>query len=113
MSVAALIQELLMQLGYAEHLQKTQPDWESRWENVRELITFATESTSQVSSEPATSASETPSEVDAETNVESTKTEIESFEQLESAGVSGVSGDEHFDDADSSPEDELAEELET
>ncbi|KIM27560.1 hypothetical protein M408DRAFT_24487 [Serendipita vermifera MAFF 305830] len=51
-SVASLIRELLMQLDYAEHLKKTQPDWESRWENVRELITFATESsTAQVSSQ--------------------------------------------------------------
>lgn len=28
---------------YEDHLRKTQPDWESRWENVQELITFAGE----------------------------------------------------------------------
>jgi DNA helicase-2/ATP-dependent DNA helicase PcrA len=30
-------------LEYQDHLRKTQPDWESRWENVQELITFASE----------------------------------------------------------------------
>jgi DNA helicase-2/ATP-dependent DNA helicase PcrA len=30
-------------VGYEDHLRKTQPDWESRWENVQELITFASE----------------------------------------------------------------------
>ena len=28
---------------YQAHLQKTQPDWESRWDNVEELLNFATE----------------------------------------------------------------------
>lgn len=39
-----MLEKLLTELGYADHLQKSYPDWESRWENVRELITFATES---------------------------------------------------------------------
>ncbi|KAG8817453.1 hypothetical protein FRC17_011223 [Serendipita sp. 399] len=43
MPVHTLIQELVTELNYADHLMKTQPDWETRWENVRELITFATE----------------------------------------------------------------------
>lgn len=30
-------------IEYEEHLKKTQPDWESRWENVQELITMASE----------------------------------------------------------------------
>jgi hypothetical protein len=29
--------------SYEDHLKKTQPDWESRWENVQELINFASE----------------------------------------------------------------------
>jgi len=28
---------------YEEHLKKTQSDWESRWENVQELVTFASD----------------------------------------------------------------------
>lgn len=30
-------------MDYESHLKKTQADWESRWENVQELITFASE----------------------------------------------------------------------
>ena len=30
-------------MDFESHLRKTQPDWESRWENVQELITFASE----------------------------------------------------------------------
>ena len=30
-------------LEYGDYLRRTQPDWESRWENVQELITFASE----------------------------------------------------------------------
>jgi DNA helicase-2/ATP-dependent DNA helicase PcrA len=38
-----LIRRLLELVDYEDHLKKTQPDWESRWENVQELITFASE----------------------------------------------------------------------
>ncbi|KAK7061228.1 ATP-depentend DNA [Favolaschia claudopus] len=38
-----LIQRLLELIGYEDHLKKTQPEWETRWENVQELITFASE----------------------------------------------------------------------
>jgi DNA helicase-2/ATP-dependent DNA helicase PcrA len=38
-----LIRRLVELLEYQDHLRKTQPDWESRWENVQELITFASE----------------------------------------------------------------------
>lgn len=31
-------------IHYQEHLKKTQPDADSRWDNVQELITFARES---------------------------------------------------------------------
>jgi hypothetical protein len=41
--VSELIECVLKELNYADHLQKNYPDWESRWENVRELITFATD----------------------------------------------------------------------
>ncbi|KAG6909068.1 hypothetical protein DXG01_002221 [Tephrocybe rancida] len=40
---ADLIRRLVDLIGFEDHLKKTQPDWESRWENVKELITFATE----------------------------------------------------------------------
>jgi DNA helicase-2/ATP-dependent DNA helicase PcrA len=38
-----LIQRLLQLIEYEDHLKKTQPEWESRWENVQELITFASD----------------------------------------------------------------------
>ncbi|KAF9468047.1 UvrD-helicase-domain-containing protein [Collybia nuda] len=38
-----LIRHVVEFIGYEDHLKKTQPDWESRWENVQELITFASE----------------------------------------------------------------------
>lgn len=42
-SPAELIKELIELIGYEAYLTKTQPDWETRWENVQELITFATD----------------------------------------------------------------------
>ncbi|KAJ3866024.1 P-loop containing nucleoside triphosphate hydrolase protein [Lentinula novae-zelandiae] len=38
-----LIRRLVGLISYEDHLRKTQPDWESRWENVQELITFASD----------------------------------------------------------------------
>lgn len=38
-----MIRKLVDMIGYEDHLRKTQQDWESRWENVQELITFASE----------------------------------------------------------------------
>ncbi|KAF7354819.1 ATP-dependent DNA helicase PcrA [Mycena sanguinolenta] len=38
-----LIQRLLQLIEYEDHLKRTQPEWESRWENVQELITFASD----------------------------------------------------------------------
>lgn len=38
-----LLLELLDLVDYEAHLKKSQQDWESRWENVLELLTFATE----------------------------------------------------------------------
>ncbi len=43
MSPSKLIQSLLDLISYGEHLRKTQPDYESRWDNVQELINFAAE----------------------------------------------------------------------
>ncbi|KAL0574734.1 ATP-dependent DNA helicase srs2 [Marasmius crinis-equi] len=42
-SPAVLIRKLYDVIEYEDHLKKTQPDWESRWENVQELITFASD----------------------------------------------------------------------
>jgi DNA helicase-2/ATP-dependent DNA helicase PcrA len=38
-----LVRKLLDLINYESHLKKTQQDWETRWENVKELITFASE----------------------------------------------------------------------
>lgn len=43
MSPSKLLQALLDFIKYGEHLRKTQPDYESRWDNVQELINFAME----------------------------------------------------------------------
>ncbi|EKM83172.1 hypothetical protein AGABI1DRAFT_104902 [Agaricus bisporus var. burnettii JB137-S8] len=43
MSPPDLLHQLLELVDYENHLKKTQKDWESRWENVKELITFASE----------------------------------------------------------------------
>ena len=43
MSPSKLIRALLDLVKYGEHLRKTQPDHDSRWDNVQELINFATE----------------------------------------------------------------------
>ncbi|KAJ7499466.1 P-loop containing nucleoside triphosphate hydrolase protein [Mycena latifolia] len=60
-SPADLIRRLLELVEYEDHLKKTQPDWESRWENVQELITFASEVEHDVNlSSPDPSTSDTP-----------------------------------------------------
>ncbi|KAG9082540.1 hypothetical protein FRC07_014172, partial [Ceratobasidium sp. 392] len=38
---ADLIRRTVDEIGYEAYLQRTQPDWETRWENVQELINFA------------------------------------------------------------------------
>lgn len=38
-----MIRKLAELINYEEHLKKTQQDWQSRWENVQELITFASD----------------------------------------------------------------------
>ncbi|KAF9507163.1 hypothetical protein BS47DRAFT_1304360 [Hydnum rufescens UP504] len=60
-----LIRNLLELIEYQEHLKSTQPDWETRWENVRELITFA----SQMEPPSYTEDDESPPATDAELNV--------------------------------------------
>ncbi|KAI0342822.1 UvrD-helicase-domain-containing protein [Trametopsis cervina] len=40
---ASLLRRLLELIQYEQYLKKTQQDWESRWENVQELISFASE----------------------------------------------------------------------
>jgi len=42
-SPSDLIRRLLELTDYEAHLKKNQADWESRWENVQELLTFAGE----------------------------------------------------------------------
>ncbi|KAJ3796874.1 P-loop containing nucleoside triphosphate hydrolase protein [Lentinula aff. detonsa] len=47
-----LIRRLVELIDYEDHLRKTQPDWESRWENVQELITFAGDVQSDLQGNP-------------------------------------------------------------
>jgi hypothetical protein len=109
MSVAALIQELLTELNYADHLQKSQPDWESRWENVRELITFATETTLPVPDLSTNGSKENLPTVELQPKAADGELFVQRVPPATEAEV-----DSYFDDADSSTEDEspMIEELE-
>ncbi|KAG6813409.1 hypothetical protein H0H92_011387 [Tricholoma furcatifolium] len=61
MSPADLIRRLIDLIGFEDHLKKTQVDFESRWENVKELITFATEVVNGIaSSEKQADSSDAP-----------------------------------------------------
>lgn len=55
-SPADLVRKLVDLIKYEDHLKKTQSDWESRWENVKELITFASEMEAQNQAEEAADA---------------------------------------------------------
>ncbi|KAG1762716.1 P-loop containing nucleoside triphosphate hydrolase protein [Suillus occidentalis] len=52
MEPAQLIGKLLERIEYQEHLKKSQPDWDTRWENVQELISFASDATADASNVP-------------------------------------------------------------
>ncbi|KAG1883398.1 P-loop containing nucleoside triphosphate hydrolase protein, partial [Suillus subluteus] len=52
MEPAQLIGKLIELIGYQEHLKKSQPDWDTRWENVQELINFASDATADASNVP-------------------------------------------------------------
>ncbi|KAJ4477215.1 P-loop containing nucleoside triphosphate hydrolase protein [Lentinula aciculospora] len=54
-----LIRRLVELIDYEDHLRKTQPDWESRWENVQELITFASDVQSDLQDSIAIESSDT------------------------------------------------------
>lgn len=62
--MASLIRQLLELLDYQLYLQRTQEDWATRWENVQELINFASEhggsattsTESKLDGEPTTNA---------------------------------------------------------
>ena len=47
-----MIRQLLIMIDYEGHLRKAHPDWDSRWENVQELITFASESETAIEPQP-------------------------------------------------------------
>ncbi len=44
------MQKLLDHIEYENHLRKTEQDWDTRWENVQELITFASDVEGEVQS---------------------------------------------------------------
>ncbi|KIJ51096.1 hypothetical protein M422DRAFT_245075 [Sphaerobolus stellatus SS14] len=52
-AVSALIRRLLVLIGYETHLKKNN-DWEMRWENIQELINYATQFEKDASSLPST-----------------------------------------------------------
>ncbi|KAJ7713348.1 P-loop containing nucleoside triphosphate hydrolase protein, partial [Mycena maculata] len=55
-SPSDLIRRLLDLIEYEDHLKKTQPEWESRWENVQELVTFASDVEHDLNLDPADSS---------------------------------------------------------
>ncbi|KIK63032.1 hypothetical protein GYMLUDRAFT_41333 [Collybiopsis luxurians FD-317 M1] len=52
-SPSDLIRRLVELISYEDHLRKTQPDWDTRWENVQELITFASDVQSDLENDVA------------------------------------------------------------
>ncbi|KAG1822031.1 P-loop containing nucleoside triphosphate hydrolase protein [Suillus subaureus] len=58
MEPAQLIGKLIELIGYQEHLKKSQPDWDTRWENVQELINFASDATADASNVPVVDGDE-------------------------------------------------------
>ncbi|EIW84369.1 P-loop containing nucleoside triphosphate hydrolase protein [Coniophora puteana RWD-64-598 SS2] len=73
-SPADLITRLLKLVDYEDHLKRTQPDWETRWENVQELINFASEANNEPA--PFTLEDESPSQ-----DPESSETPLRRFLQ--------------------------------
>ncbi|KAE9400182.1 UvrD-helicase-domain-containing protein [Gymnopus androsaceus JB14] len=61
-SPSDLIHRLVELISYEEHLRKTQPDWDTRWENVQELITFASDVQSDLQDSPSTVETQEPGE---------------------------------------------------
>ncbi|KAG1826576.1 P-loop containing nucleoside triphosphate hydrolase protein [Suillus variegatus] len=52
MEPAQLIGKLVELIGYQEYLKKSQPDWDTRWENIQELINFASDATADAPKVP-------------------------------------------------------------
>jgi DNA helicase-2/ATP-dependent DNA helicase PcrA len=61
-----MIRKLVELIKYEEHLRKTQQDWQSRWENVQELITFASEIEKDVASKAEQQQSHEEDQVESE-----------------------------------------------
>jgi len=57
---ARLIGKLVELIDYQEHLKKAQPDWDTRWENVQELINFASDATVDASNITVVGGDESP-----------------------------------------------------
>ncbi|OJA17125.1 hypothetical protein AZE42_02583 [Rhizopogon vesiculosus] len=57
---AQLIGMLVELIDYQEHLKKVQTDWNTRWENVQELINFASDATVDTSNIPVVGGDESP-----------------------------------------------------
>ncbi|KAG2070745.1 UvrD-helicase-domain-containing protein [Suillus decipiens] len=62
MEPAQLISELTKLIEYQAHLKKSQPDWDTRWENVQELINFASDATADTSNVPVVDGDESSSQ---------------------------------------------------
>ncbi|KZP25249.1 UvrD-helicase-domain-containing protein [Athelia psychrophila] len=65
-SPAALICRLLDLIAYEDYLKQKDPEWATRWENVQELINFASESPSQDFSEANEVITDSRDKVDGE-----------------------------------------------
>ncbi|KAG1729658.1 P-loop containing nucleoside triphosphate hydrolase protein, partial [Suillus paluster] len=58
MEPAQLIGKLVELIDYQEHLKKSQSDWDTRWENVQELINFASDAAVDASNIPVIGGNE-------------------------------------------------------
>ncbi|KAI0951320.1 hypothetical protein AcW1_008388 [Taiwanofungus camphoratus] len=92
-SPSDLIRRLLDLIKYESHLKKTQQDWESRWDNVQELINFASEVESSISRQE--SGTDT---VDIEDESASGWDDVfEDFDEDQSGGVGSAEFRHHTD----------------
>jgi len=87
---ADLIRRLVCLTSYEDHLRRTQPDWQSRWENVQELINFASDVQLDTNDATGSGTFERPEELGIQALEESSgmhETSVEEFAEAETKCV--------------------------
>lgn len=68
-------------VGYEDHLRRTQQDFDSRWENVEELINFAAEAHTETDNPPDPDNEGAPGHVNGENGIIGDITPLRAFLQ--------------------------------